>query len=215
MENAKSRRSEVFESKSFVPTGEVRFSEAALNQPAGTLRDLLPGQWGFGQTHSILADRESGRLVVDTYDQIIHWVSDEHIKYNPAIVRVNATINNTTVFGYVADLSHVQSLLYLHAPMGLDSGENDAYALEKRRKMTGAQLLGGVVLREFGRQHYYGEEAFCEQAAMFSDQLNDFAIHLKKSATPLPSPGMAIHEKPPVHPTSLPNIESGQSSESS
>ena len=189
----------VFETVTFVRPGEVRMSEAALAQSGCSINDLLPGQWAFGQTLSVYRDFSSRKLVIDTFDDFKPSASLGDLKQYPAVAPVMEEIDGKDVIGYVADLSHMGSMAAFYTDLGLDDPA-DTRRLDIRHERCGAELLGGVALREFGKTQYYGVESFLTPTARLTEALNEFEECLRESpGSTLEVPDLAPYKRPIVH----------------
>lgn len=185
------RKRSPFAKSTYVSTGDVRMSEIAIEQSTGDLNELMHGEWTFGQRTSVMYDISSRRLFVDTWDRYQSAANREMFSEYPAIARVSADIGGVAKMGYVANLSHIRSQHYRKFDLGLNDMSVDDVRLEHRATRTGAELLGGVVLREFGRLRYEGEREYEDQAAEFTDQLERFYAQLEADGKYAPIPGLA------------------------
>lgn len=174
----------------YASPGEVRISEQVLAQPNGAIRDIAMGQWAFGQQNSVNYDLRSRHMFVDTYDMAITRATTSTLELHPAISRVSAMIGSRAVFGYIADISHVNHLLYRGVDLGLENIAIDDHRLKERRRRHGTELLVGVVFREFGELGYSGPKELEAQAENFNSQLSDFAKLTRTSSMPVNIPSM-------------------------
>lgn len=207
------RKISPFAETTHVSPGDVRMSEIAIEQSTGELNELLPGQWSLGQRESVLYDQSSRRLLVDTWDKYLTLASRLTFNESPAIARVGAESNGVARLGYVANLSYIRSHHHRMINLGLDDMSIDDAQLHRRAETYGTQLLGGVVLREFGRLRYEGEPEYEEGAALFTEQLDEFYAGLPMDNTLKPIPGIARFE-PSNHPAASFEISTHQADHS-
>lgn len=190
MSQSESEPRSPFRETNFESIGNVKLSDAVLSQPCGAIRDLLPGQWSFSRNIGVHSDIETNTLFVDTHDLYLRVANKETPRGRPAIARVQGEIGGIAIVSYVANLSYLQSVLDIQIRIGNADDEFDQLGFDRRRKLHGSELLGGVVLKEFGQVNYYGEEAFAEQAESFTNQLDQFVARLQSAKGTLNIPGI-------------------------
>lgn len=157
-------------------------TEAALLGSGERFVDMLPGQWAFGSLTTVLYDTGSARLFIDTFDGMNKDVTQKQVTNLPAVARVAAGTEQGIVSGFVAHLGYERHLVYRRADVGCRYGTDGADFAE-RCEQNGAEWLSGVVLREFGELHYYGNPVLAEPTAAFTRELQTFVSNFDDDET--------------------------------
>lgn len=167
-----------------IPTsdGYIAAPIAVLASGPETVRGIMPDDWRFVSRGTVIIDEQSGRLSIDTADDLPSEPSTRLVfEKQPAVMRILKSLGDTALDGYLIDYRHVTS--HCIEDRGLNEGVASAQYMEVQQ-LHDTQLPLGVLFQNLDNAQYIGHPDLAEEAAYLAKEVDQFASELFQQIKP-------------------------------